>query len=161
MNDLAALCKGGKLRTMQTADWQELATTSPYHVALAVRDVLQEGNVENAMLGLEELIDALSRSDRRALESHLTRLMTHVIKWKIQPERRSRSWRNTIVNARTAITRLQRQVPSLTRSVMEEEWDELIEIARRDAEGETNRDIPSLSLTWQEVFEDEYRLEIV
>lgn len=144
---------------MQTVDWQELATTSPYHVAIAVRDVLREGNMENAMIGLEELIDALSRSDRRALESHLTRLMTHVIKWKVQPERRSRSWRNTILNARTAIMRLQRHVPSLNRSVIEEDWDEITEVARREAEGEMNLDIPPLSLTWKEVFEDNYTLE--
>ena len=115
--------------------------------------------MENAMIGLEELIDALSRSDRRALESQLTRLMTHVIKWKVQPERRSRSWRNTILNARTAIARLQRHVPSLNRSVIEEDWDELIEVARREAEGETNLDILPLSLTWKEVFEDHYTLE--
>jgi hypothetical protein len=150
---------GGKLRTMQTVDWQELATTSPYHAAIAVRDVLREGNMENAMIGLEELIDALSRSDRRALESHLTRLMTHVIKWKVQPERRSRSWRNTILNARTAIMRLQRHVPSLNRSVIEEDWNELTEVARREAEGEMNLDILPLSLTWKEVFEDNYTLE--
>jgi Domain of unknown function DUF29 len=144
---------------MKTVDWQELATTSHYQMAIAIRNILREGNVENATIGLEELIDALSRSDRRALESHLTRLLTHVIKWKVQPERRSRSWRNTILNARTAIMRLQRHTPSLNRSVIEEDWDELTEIARREAEGETNRDIPPLSLTWKEVFEDDYTLE--
>jgi hypothetical protein len=140
-------------------DWQELATTSHYQMAIAIRNVLREGNVENATIGLEELINALSRSDRRALESHLTRLMTHVIKWKIQPERRSRSWRNTILNARTAIVRLQRHTPSLNRSIIAEDWDELTEVARREAEGETNLDIPPLSLTWKEVFEDDYTLE--
>jgi hypothetical protein len=144
---------------MKTVDWQELATTSHYQTAIAIRDVLREGNVENAIIGLEELIDALSRSDRRALESHLTRLMTHVIKWKVQPERRSRSWRNTILNARTAIGRLQRHEPSLKRSVIEEDWDEFTEVARREAEGETNLDILPLSLTWKEVFEDDYTLE--
>jgi hypothetical protein len=55
--------------------------------------------------------------------------------------------------------RLQRHTPSLNRSVIEEDWDELTEIARREAEGETNRDIPPLSLTWKEVFEDDYTLE--
>jgi hypothetical protein len=144
---------------MKTVDWQELATHSHYQMAIAIRDVLREGSVENAMIGLEELIDALSRSDRRALESHLTRLMTHVIKWKVQPDRRSRSWRNTILNARTAIVRLQRHMPILNRSVIEEDWSELVEVARREAEGETDLDIPPLFLTWQEVFEDDYTLE--
>jgi hypothetical protein len=139
--------------------WQELAQESHYHTAVAIRDVLQEGNVDDAATGLEELIDALSRSERRALESHLKRLMTHVIKWKVQPERRSRSWRSTILSTRQEIARLQRRMPSLNRRVIEEDWDELMELARLEAEGETNLDISPLTLTWQEVFEDEYVLQ--
>jgi len=34
-----------------------------------------------------------------------------------------------------------------------------MELARLEAEGETNLDIPPLTLTWQEVFEDEYVLQ--
>jgi hypothetical protein len=139
--------------------WQELAQESHYHTAVAIRDVLQEGNVDDATTGLEELIDALSRSERRALESHLKRLMTHVIKWQVQPERRSRSWRSTILSARQEIARLQRRMPSLNRRVIEEDWDELVELARLEAEGETNLDISPLTLTRQEVFEDEYVLQ--
>ena len=139
--------------------WQELAQESHYHTAIAIRDVLQEGNVDDAATGLEQLIDALSRSERRALESHLKRLMTHVIKWKVQPERRSRSWRSTILSARQEIARLQRRMQSLNRRAIEEDWDELVELARLEAEGETNLDIPPLTLTWQEVFEDEYVLQ--
>jgi hypothetical protein len=46
--------------------------------------------VATATTGLEELIAALSHSDDRAMKSHLIRLMQHIIKWKVQPERRSR-----------------------------------------------------------------------
>ena len=138
--------------------WQELAQESHYHTAVAIRDVLQEGKVDDATAGLEELIDALSRSDRRALESHVKRLMMHVIKWEVQPEYRSRSWRNTILSARQEIARLQRRMPSLNRRVIEEDWDELVELARLEAEGETNLDISPFTLTWQEIFEDEYAL---
>ena len=99
----------------RAAHWQELAQESHYHTAVAIRDVLQEGKVDDATAGLEELIDALSRSDRRALESHVKRLMMHVIKWKVQSEYRSRSWRNTILSARQEIARLQRRMPSLNK----------------------------------------------
>ena len=142
----------------RAAHWQALAQESHYHTAVAIREVLQEGNMDDATAGLEELIDALSRSERRALESHLKRLMLHVMKWKVQPERRSRSWRNTILGARQEIARLQRRMPSLNRRVIEEDWDEFVELARLEAEGEMNLDIPPLTLTWQEVFEDEYAL---
>jgi hypothetical protein len=49
--------------------WQELAATSHYQTAVAVREALRKGNVQDATQGLEELIDALSRADRRALEA--------------------------------------------------------------------------------------------
>jgi hypothetical protein len=41
------------------------------------------------MQGLEALIDALARTDRRALRSHLMRLMQPLIKWHHQPETHS------------------------------------------------------------------------
>jgi len=34
--------------------------------------------------GLESLIEAMGRNDRRALKSQLIRLMVHIIKWKCQ-----------------------------------------------------------------------------
>jgi hypothetical protein len=49
-------------------------------------------------------------------------------------------------------------MPSLNRRVIEADWDELVELARLEAEGETNLDIPPLTLTWEEVFEYEYAL---
>ena len=91
--------------------WQELAATSHYQTAVAVKQVLQRGDMHEAILGLEKLIDALSRADQRALEQHLIRLMQHVIKWKPQPERRSRRWVAIIHNAREAIREFQEDTP--------------------------------------------------
>ena len=61
-------------------DWEQLAFTSHYHTAMAIHKALQTGNVEDAMAGLEELIDALSKSEERALRSYLVLLMQHIIK---------------------------------------------------------------------------------
>ncbi|MCP4371207.1 MAG: DUF29 domain-containing protein, partial [Deltaproteobacteria bacterium] len=47
---------------------------------------LQNGNIHEATAGIQELIDALSRSEKRALKSHLIRLMMHIITWKSQME---------------------------------------------------------------------------
>jgi hypothetical protein len=70
-------------------DWQELSSTSHYQTAMAIKQALQRGNVQEAITGIEELIEALSRSDKRALKSQLIRLMMHIIKWKSQPKKRS------------------------------------------------------------------------
>jgi NAD-specific glutamate dehydrogenase len=139
--------------------WKEPAATSLYQTAVAVKQALQEGDVHEAVLGLEELIDALSRADQRALEHHLIRLMQHIIKWKTQPERHSRSWVATINNAREAIREIQEDTPSLTDDRIRQRWDACLRKAHREAEGEIDRDIPQTGLSWAEVFEAPYTLE--
>ena len=88
-------------------DWQELSATSHYQTALEIEDELEKGNIQEASVGLKELIEALGRSEKRALKSHLTRLMAHIIKWKTQSEKQSRSCVATIYNARDEIRDIQ------------------------------------------------------
>jgi hypothetical protein len=139
-------------------DWQELSTTSHYQTAVAIEEELQKGNVNEAATGLKELIEALGRSEKRALRSHLIRLMAHVIKWKTQPEKRSHSWIATIYNAREEITDIQSETPSLKDSVIKEMWDKCFLAAQREAEGDMNRRSPISQLSWKEIFDDQYEL---
>jgi hypothetical protein len=139
--------------------WQELAATSHYQTAVAVEEALERGAIADAKVGLEELIDALSRADKRALRSHLIRLMMHIIKWRTQPERRSRSWRATITNARDEISEIQQDTPSLNRAVIEAMWTSCFRSAKQEAEGEMNKDSPVERLTWTQVFDEKYDLD--
>jgi hypothetical protein len=63
-----------------------------------------------AALDLEHLaeeIDSLGKSDRRALVSHLDRLLLHLLKWRYDPAREPRrSWQLTIRHARRELTEL-------------------------------------------------------
>jgi hypothetical protein len=140
-------------------DWQELSATSHYQTALEIEQELEKGNVEEASTGLKELIEALGRSEKRALKSHLTRLMAHIIKWKTQPVKRSRSWVATIYNARDEIKDIQEETPSLTNDMIEEIWNKCLQAANREAEADINQDSSVSELTWQEVFDDDYRIE--
>ncbi|HKS39212.1 MAG TPA: DUF29 domain-containing protein [Blastocatellia bacterium] len=140
-------------------DWQELSATSHYQTALEIEQELEKGNVEEASTGLKELIEALGRSEKRALKSHLTRLMAHIIKWKTQPVKRSRSWVATIYNARDEIKDIQEETPSLTNDMIEEIWNKCLQAANREAEADMNQDSSVSELTWQEVFEDDYQVE--
>lgn len=139
-------------------DWQALSGNSHYKTAVAIKEELQQGNIAEAYLGVEELIVALSRSDKRALKSQLIRLMMHIIKWKSQPERRSLSWTASITNAREEILDIQEETPSLTNQVISSMWDKCLQIALRDAQGEMNRKTDVNALSWKEVFEDNYDL---
>ena len=63
---------------------------------------------------LAEELEDMGRSERRALESHLKNLLLHLLKWSAQSRRRSRSWRDSMGNARDAMADLLQDSPSLT-----------------------------------------------
>jgi Domain of unknown function DUF29 len=49
---------------------------------------------------LSEYLSDMARRDRREVYSRLVVLLTHLLKWEYQPERRSGSWRGTILAQR-------------------------------------------------------------
>ena len=68
---------------------------------------------------LAEEMEALGKRDRRELERRLEVLVTHLLKWRYQPDRRidSRSWRSTIREQRRRLARLVQDSPSLRSEV--------------------------------------------
>jgi hypothetical protein len=140
-------------------DWEWLAAGSEYQAAVAVQELLEEGKLMEATEGLYALIESMGKSKRLAMKSQLVRLMSHVIKWKCQPERRSYSWSNTIFNARQDIEDIQEEMPSLNRDFIESVWEQCFKKAVKQAEFEMRKVKCQLtSLSWSEVFEDEYNL---
>src|SRR6476620_11455518 len=96
-------------------NWARLSTESHYQVAVEIERALLHGNFDEAEVGIRELINALGRSEKRALKSQLIRSMTHIIKWKTQPKRRSYGWAATIYNAREEVADIRAETPSLDR----------------------------------------------
>jgi hypothetical protein len=139
-------------------NWQDLATSSHYQTAVAVEDALKRGDTLEAAAGIQELIDALARSEKRALRSQLTRLMAHIIKWLAQPEKRSKSWRVSINQARREIAEIQEETPSLNRQVIEQMWDRCFAAALEQAESEMDAEAPAQPLSWKDVFEKNYKI---
>ena len=62
---------------------------------------------------LAEEIRDLGRSQKSALMSNLVNLQLHLIKWELQPGRRSRSWEASISKSRVRIDVLCESIPSL------------------------------------------------
>ena len=78
--------------------------------------LLQTGKF--SALDIENLIEEIAymaRREKRALESNLTQLLMHLLKWKYQANRRSNSWRRSIVEHRKRIRRDFEDSPSLKR----------------------------------------------
>ena len=142
-----------------STNWQSLTASSQYRTALAIRQALADGDQAEAVAGLEELIEAMSRSDKRALKSQLVRLMTHVIKWQSQPERRSLSWVASIENARDEIADIREETPSLNEAEIQALWERAFATALRQAEAEMGQRSKVDALTWADAFDTAYRLD--
>jgi len=83
-----------------------------------------------------EELEGLARSDRRALKSHLAILIEHLLKWELQKDRRSNSWKSSIANARDAVSELLEETPSLERE-LEDAATKAFSRARRTVAAET------------------------
>lgn len=150
---------------VKTHDWGYLAASSHYVLAKEIKFSLQEGVIEDAIEGLDELIDSMSKIAIREMRSHLVIIMIHILKWKYQPQKRSRSWLKSIRNARREIGEVREETSSVTKKAIEGEWEKVFQSAILDASDEMDlnkqerRKYNPDPLTWQEVFEKEYYLE--
>jgi hypothetical protein len=78
----------------------------------------------------------MGRRDRHELESRLTVLVSHLLKWRTQPDHRSKSWSGTIREQRRQISRRLRDSPGL-RPILDDLLDKIYADARKSAAGET------------------------
>jgi Domain of unknown function DUF29 len=123
--------------TVDRTDDRNLYEEDFYQWTQRMVEALRSRNFEQ--LDVENLLDeveSLGVSQRHALESRLTVLLIHLLKWQFQPGMRSGSWRGTLVEQRTRIRKLLKASPSL-RSFLEASIDECYQDARLQAEAET------------------------
>src|SRR5206468_2541186 len=104
-----------------------VAYDDDYHAWMLEQVALLEagrfGDLDIAHL-TDELKD-LGNTTRREIERRLTVLIQHLLKWQFQSDKRSNSWRATIIEQRRRINSELADSPSLRRypaSVIEEEY---------------------------------------
>jgi hypothetical protein len=105
--------------------------------ALETARALREGRVSEVdMDEVAEELEEMARSNRRELVSRLSVLLAHLMKWRHQPERRSRSWHATVTRQRQEVAALLAESPSL-RSVLGTAFEEGYQRGVRLAASET------------------------
>ncbi len=103
----------------------------------ATAQKLKEGKFNELDIpNLVEEVESMGRSERRELKSRLIVLLMHLLKWEYQPEKRSQSWRSTIVEQRICIEELIEDSPSL-QPLISELFDACYQKARQKAADET------------------------
>ncbi len=111
--------------------------------AETMADLLESGNFTE--LDIENLVEEvrdLSKRERDRLLSSLRLIVHHLLKWDYQPERRSRSWENTIGRERDNIGLYLEDSPSLGRYLTNESLQKIYRVARSDAMRETGLELP-------------------
>lgn len=68
---------------------------------------------------LFEEVESMGAKERSELKNRLSQLMMHLLKWKYQPSRQSRSWQNSIDDQREELQDLLSDNPSLKSKVDE------------------------------------------
>jgi hypothetical protein len=100
--------------------------------------LLRAGRLSDAdIANIAEEIESMGRSEKRALLSRLTVLLLHPLKWRFQPDRRSRSWEVSIANTRDDLTDHLADNPSL-KAVLPESMSAAYRRALRTAALETD-----------------------
>lgn len=111
------------------------------------------------LLELRDHLEEMSRSERRALESQFARLITHLLKWKYQPDHQTYSWRSSIKNSRYHILRSLKENPSLKSKADElskESYNDAIHWASRET-GIKEEDFPNeLEFSLEQLLDNEY-----
>jgi len=122
--------------------------------------LLKAGNL--AALDIENLIEeieSMGRSERQALKSNLEVILMHLLKYKYQPEKRSHSWRYTLLEHRRRLEQAFKISPSLKRYFWQE-FEDSYGGARKLASVETGIPIKIFPLespfTVEQVLDEDY-----
>jgi Domain of unknown function DUF29 len=108
-----------------------------YSWARRQAELLRAGKLsEIDAAAIAEEIDDVGEEQYHRLESALRVLMLHLLKWDLQPDKRSRSWAITVREQRRRVRRQLRKNPGLG-SRLEEALREAYEDARDEAASET------------------------
>jgi Domain of unknown function DUF29 len=85
-----------------------------YGWAMAQADLLRKGRfAEIDLENIVEEIECVGKRERSEYQSHLIRVIAHMIKWEVQPDRRGMSWWLSIMNGRDEAERFLEKNPSL------------------------------------------------
>jgi len=95
---------------------------------------LQSNDIDVAHVAEE--IEDRGKEEVARLESFLRLIILHMLKWDYQPNRRSRSWRNSVMIQRKHAAKHLKKNPSL-KHVLDQEFGDAYEVARLEAIDET------------------------
>ncbi|HXR34784.1 MAG TPA: DUF29 domain-containing protein [Candidatus Binataceae bacterium] len=143
---------------------QDLYERDYYTWALEQARALKERRLETLdWHNLAEEVEDLGRSEKRELRSRLEVLLVHLLKWRFQPKRRSKSWKATVAVQRLKLRRHLRDNPGLKPFVpdlLAEAYDTArIEVAGRLSTPEESQLPTACPWSFEELIDETFKPE--
>jgi hypothetical protein len=108
-----------------------------YGWAMAQAAIIRAGQLDSIdWENVAEEIESVGKQERSEYISHMIRVMCHMLKWDVQPQRSGMSWWLSIMNGRGDADRVLDRNPSL-KPVLDEMHEEALKYAKRQAIAET------------------------
>lgn len=80
--------------------------------------LLRQGKLSEIDVGnIAEELESMGKSEKREFINRLAVLLAHLLKWRFQPEKRSKSWKYTVKEQRESVSELLRDSPSLKHGI--------------------------------------------
>jgi hypothetical protein len=111
------------------------------------------------MENLIEEIEAMGKSQKRELESGIIILIMHLLKWKYQPQNKTRSWLNTINEQRLQLQLLLKYNPSLkslTNLITSESYQKAVKIAVKETKLDLRNFPRDNPFTLEQIFDEDF-----
>ncbi len=121
------------METLQSLYKHDFYAWALHNAALFKAKRFEELDFDN----LAEEIESMGKSEGRELNNRLKELLLHLLKWQYQPERKGRSWLNSINKQRIGIDEVLDENPSL-KYELEQRFQQSYQYARRHAASETS-----------------------
>ena len=145
---------------MDVNELSKLYEEDVYTWAMRNAELIRQGRFDEIDVDhVAEEIESVGKSERRELENRLIVLLSHLLKWQYQPERRGRSWLATIKEQRRRVSSVLKTNPSL-RPFLDEIIDEAYASARLVAVREAGLDetiFPEVCpFSFEDILNDEF-----
>jgi hypothetical protein len=131
-----------------------------YSWAMETARAVREGRLgEVDWDAVAEELEDMARSEKRELTNRLTVLLTHLLKWRHQPGRRTRSWTLTILEQRRRVQDIRDDNPglkSVEAAILASAYRVAVLRAARQTDAELAIFPPTCPWGWTEILDEHF-----
>ncbi len=137
-------------------NWTKLSEISDYLVIERIKKKFEEGKYEDMKKGLYLFYEHMKISEKLNILNYLTDLMTSILLWKSENKFQTGEISNEIIRQREDISYSYEIIPIVNKNLIKSFWKKAFDDAIENVEIKLQKKCFINSLSWEEVFYQEY-----